>query len=550
MAKVLVADGAMGTEILRARLTSADYGGHDGCHDYLSLTRPDLIEAVHRRYLEVGCRAIETNSFGAHPLVLADHGLADEALAVARAAAQVARTAADGFPGAIVLGSMGPGSKLPSLGHVSFNELRRGYAKQAEGLLQGGADRILIETCQDLLQAKAAVLGTRDADPAAHIIVHFTVETTGTMLLGTETPAAAASLLALGVDGIGLNCATGPAEMSEHLRVLAEMADVPVSVMPNAGLPTIGADGEAHYALSPTELADWLERYVREYGLAMVGGCCGTTPAHLAAVVERLGAVSTTKAVPDAVAPAARTRLGSTGLVASLYQAVPLRQELSYLAVGERTNANGSKAFREAMLAGDVAACAQVARAQAATGAHVLDLSVDYVGRDSVADMASVAGALATASTLPIMIDSTDPAVIKTALEHLGGRSLVNSVNFEDRERFEAITDLAVEHGAAVVALTIDESGQARTAAAKTALAKRLIKELTARGVALADIIVDPLTFPIGTGQEETRRDGLETLAAIKALREEFPDVHLMLGVSNVSFGLAAGARVVLNSVF
>jgi 5-methyltetrahydrofolate--homocysteine methyltransferase len=591
VAEVLVADGGMGTELLRAGLTARDYQGREGCHDFLSVTRPDVVESVHRAYLAVGCQALETNSFGAHPLVLEDYGLADRAGQIAAAAARAARRAVDQAATsgsghrALVLGSMGPGSKLPSLGHAAFAELRRGYAVQAAGLLEGGADRILVETCQDLLQAKAAVLGARDADSAAHVTVHFTVETTGTMLLGTETPAAAASLLCLGVDGIGLNCATGPAEMSEHLRVLAELADVPVSVMPNAGLPTIGPDGEARYALSPEELADWLERFVRDYGLAMVGGCCGTTPAHLAAVVARLGAHGFA-AVPDAVRPGGGTGsarvggrtggllalggladgigggtdgigglaggagTGSAGTVASLYQAVPLSQELTYLAVGERTNANGSKAFREAMLAGDLDACVQIARGQAAAGAHVLDVSVDYVGRDGVADMAAVAGALATASTLPVMIDSTDPAVIRTALEHLGGRSLVNSVNFEDPERFEAITALVVEHGAAVVALTIDEGGQARTAAEKVAVARRLIGELTGRGVALADIVVDPLTFPIGTGQEETRRDALETLGALSALRAEFPPVHLMLGVSNVSFGLAPAARVALNSVF
>jgi 5-methyltetrahydrofolate--homocysteine methyltransferase len=602
---VLVADGAMGTEILRAGLTADDYQGHEGCHDFLSVSRPDLIESIHRAYLAVGCGAVETNSFGAHPLTLAEHGLADRAGEVAEAAARAARRAVEAAGGgALVLGSMGPGSKLPSLGHTSFGELRRGYAVQAAGLLTGRADRILIETCQDLLQAKAAVLGARDADRSAHITVHFTVETTGSMLLGTETPAAAASLLALGVDGIGLNCATGPAEMSHHLRVLAEIADVPVSVMPNAGLPTIGADGEARYDLTPDQLADWLARFAAEYGLAMVGGCCGTTPAHMRAVVARLDALGApdtlagrdrgadgvggiggpaggleggrtdagrarrhvrggrarklSEAQPRRQAPCAEPRrqapcagrAGSAGTVASLYQAVALRQDGSYLAVGERTNANGSKAFRDAMTAGDLEACVQIARDQAAAGAHVLDLSVDYVGRDSAADMAALAGALATASTLPIMIDSTDPAVIRAALEHLGGRSLINSVNFEDPERFEAVCDLAVEHGAALVALTIDESGQARTAAQKVAVAKRLISALRARGIKLADIIVDPLTFPIGTGQEETRRDALETLAALRALRDEFPEIHLMLGVSNVSFGLDPAARVVLNSVF
>jgi 5-methyltetrahydrofolate--homocysteine methyltransferase len=571
--ELLVADGAMGTEILRAGLTAADYAGRDGCHDYLSVTRPDLIEQIHRRYLEAGCQAVETNSFGAHPLTLADYGLEAEASAVGRAAAAAARRAAagSGQPGALVLGSMGPGSRLPSLGHATFQELRSGYAQLAEGLAEGGADRFLIETCQDLLQAKAAVLGARDAAPELPITVHFTVETSGTMLLGTEPPAAVAALVALGIDGIGLNCATGPAEMSEHLRQLAELVDIPVSVMPNAGLPVIDDSGEAHYSLGPEALADWLERYVHEYGLAMVGGCCGTTPEHLAAVVRRLKGVCVAEAtygVPYRAASGATqsgetlgkpgpsrqaggiSRPGAAGIVSSLYQAVPLTQETSYLVVGERTNANGSKLFRDALLAGDIDACMEVARSQAGAGAHVLDVSVDYVGRDGVADMADMTAALATGSTLPVMIDSTEPAVIRSALEHLGGRSLINSVNFEDPDRFEQIADLAVEHGAAVVALAIDEQGQARTAERKVAVARRLIEALAAKGLGAADVIVDPLTFPIGTGQAETRRDALETIEAIKQIRAEFPQAHIMLGISNVSFGLNPAARVVLNSVF
>jgi 5-methyltetrahydrofolate--homocysteine methyltransferase len=534
----------MGTEILRTKLTPADYEDHTGCHEWLNLSRPDLIQDIHRRYLDAGCGAIETNTFGAHPLTLADHGLADQAFRLCEAGARLARAAAG--PGALVFGSMGPGSKLPSLGHTSFDALRQGYRTMAEGLLQGGADRLLIETCQDLLQAKAAVLGARDADAAAHITVHVTIESTGTMLLGTETAAAAVALLALGIDGIGLNCATGPAEMSEHLRVLAALSDVPVSVMPNAGLPTIGPDGEATYDLTPTDLADWLERFVDLYGVTMVGGCCGTTPAHLAAVVARLAG----RAVPDAVRGP-----GAIGQVSSLYQAVQLRQETSYLAVGERANANGSRVFREALLAGDLDACVQVARDQAAAGAHVLDLSVDYVGRDGVADMARVAAALATASTLPVMIDSTSPAVVQAALEHLGGRCLVNSVNFEDGDkpgsRFDQVARLARQHGAAVVGLTIDENGQARTAEKKVSVAKRLIRRLVDDyDFALSDIVIDPLTFPIGTGQAEARGDAMETLRAVGMLREQYPDVHLMLGVSNVSFGLAPAARVVLNSEF
>jgi 5-methyltetrahydrofolate--homocysteine methyltransferase len=442
---------------------------------------------------------------------------------------------------------MGPGTKLPTLGHVRFATLRDAYQDNAAGLLRGGVDAIVIETCQDLLQAKAAIIGAKRAMSAAGaevvLIASVTIETTGAMLLGTEIGAALAALEPLGADLIGLNCATGPAEMSEHLRHLAGHSPVPLSCMPNAGLPVLTADG-ARYPLTPAGLADAHESFAAEFGLALVGGCCGTTPEHMAAVVDRVRARPVTRRRP-------RTEPG----VSSLYQHVPFRQDTAFLAIGERTNANGSKAFREALIAGRFDDCVETARQQTRDGAHLLDVCVDYVGRDGTADMAEVASRLATASTLPLVLDSTEPGVIQAGLEMLGGRAVVNSVNYEDGDgpgsRIAAVMPLVVEHGAAVVALTIDEQGQARTAEWKLAVATRLIEDLTGNwGMRVSDIIMDCLTFPISTGQEETRRDALETIEAIRAVKQRYPDVQTTLGISNVSFGLNPAARAVLNSVF
>ena len=451
-----------------------------------------------------------------------------------------------------MLGSIGPGTKLPTLGHVTFAVLRDSYFENAAGLLRGGADALIIETCPDLLQAKAAIIGAKRAiaavAPHAPLIVQVTIETTGTMLLGSEIGAALTALEPLGIDVIGLNCATGPGEMSEHLRYLAAHSSIPISCEPNAGLPELTSDG-AYYPLTPVELADAHERFVSEFGLSLVGGCCGTTPGHIAALVERLGTRR-----PGGRPVKARRPRREPG-VASLYSHVPFRQDTAFLAIGERTNANGSKAFRDAMIADKYEDCVAIARNQTRDGAHLLDVCVDYVGRDGVADMREIAGRLASAATLPLMLDSTEPPVIEAGLELIGGRSVVNSVNYEDGDgpdsRFARVMPIIREHGAAVVALTIDERGQARTAQWKVEVAARLIEDLTGNwGMRQSDIIVDCLTFPISTGQEETRRDALETIGAITALKRRYPDVQTTLGVSNVSFGLKPVARAVLNSVF
>jgi 5-methyltetrahydrofolate--homocysteine methyltransferase len=549
--RVVIADGAMGTMLQAANPSLEDFQGHEGCNEILNITRPDVVASVHDAYLEVGVDAIETNTFGANWANLAEYGIEDRIYELARAGAEIARKSADSFSTAdkprFVLGSLGPGTKLPTLGHTTYAHLKSAYEVASRGLIDGGSDALLIETTQDLLQAKAAVNGARAAiqsvDRDIVLIAQVTVETTGTMLLGSEIGAALNALEPLDIDLIGLNCATGPAEMSEHLRYLAKNSRVQISVMPNAGLPILGPDG-ASYPLSPDELATALDTFVADYGLSLIGGCCGTTPAHLAAVVTKLHSKS------------AKVReISAEPGVASLYQYVPFEQDKTYLAIGERTNANGSKAFREALVAEDWQSCVEIARDQIRDGAHLLDLSVDYVGRDGAKDMHEIASRFATASTLPIMLDSTEPQVIQAGLEALGGRCVINSVNYEDGDgpssRFARMMPLVKEHGAAVVALTIDEEGQARTAEWKLRVAERLIADLTGKwGIAIGDIMIDALTFPIATGQEETRRDGLETIEAIRELKRRHPQVQTTLGVSNVSFGLNPAARVVLNSVF
>ncbi|MFB7126710.1 methionine synthase [Kitasatospora sp. NPDC056273] len=550
--RVVVADGAMGTMLQAQDPTLEDFQNLEGCNEVLNITRPDIVRSVHEAYFAVGVDCVETNTFGANFSALGEYEIAERIFELSESGARIAREAADAHAAADgrtrwVLGSIGPGTKLPTLGHAPYETLRDGFQQNAAGLIAGGADALLVETSQDLLQTKAAILGSKRALAEAGldlpVLVQVTVETTGTMLLGSEIGAALTALEPLGVDYIGLNCATGPAEMSEHLRYLAKNARIGLSCMPNAGLPVLGKDG-AHYPLSPAELADAHDVFTREYGLSLVGGCCGTTPEHLRQVVERVQG-----------RPIAPRDPRPEPSAASLYQAVPFRQDTSYLAIGERTNANGSKKFRESMLAGDWQACVEIARDQIRDGSHLLDLCVDYVGRDGVADMKEIAGRLATASTLPIVLDSTEPQVLRAGLEALGGRAVLNSVNYEDGNapdsRFGRIASLAREHGAGLIALTIDEEGQARTADKKVEIAERLIAELTADyGVDEGSILVDCLTFTLATGQEESRRDGIETIEAIRELKRRRPAVQTTLGLSNISFGLNPAARVVLNSVF
>ncbi|TWF96225.1 methionine synthase [Saccharopolyspora dendranthemae] len=549
--RVLVADGGMGTALQAYDLSLDDFSNLEGCNEILNVTRPDVVSSIYRGYLEAGSDAIETNTFGANWANLAEYDIPERIRELAEVGSRLAREAADEFSTPdrkrFVLGSMGPGTKLPTLGHAPYAKLRDAYYEQALGMLDGGIDVFLVETSQDLLQTKASIVGAKRAmaetGQELPVIAQVTVETTGTMLVGSEIGAALTALEPLGIDLIGMNCATGPAEMSEHLRVLAQNSRIPLSVMPNAGLPELGANG-AVYPLQPDELAEALAGFVRDYGARLVGGCCGTTNDHVRAVAEAVGGTAPTVRTPEVI-PA----------ISSVYQSVPFDQDASILNVGERTNANGSKAFREAMLEERYEDCVEIAKAQTREGAHMLDLCVDYVGRDGTHDMRELASRLATASTLPIMVDSTEPDVIEAGLEELGGRCAVNSINYEDGTepggRFDRVMRMVREHGATVVVTCIDEEGQARTKDWKLRVAERMIEDLTTNwGLEESAIIIDCLVFPITTGQEEVRKDAIETIEAIKELKRLHPDVQTTLGLSNVSFGLNPAARQVLNSVF
>ena len=551
--RVLVFDGATGTNVQSRNLTAEDFGGEhfEGCNEYLNLVKPRVIEELHESFLDVGVDAIQTNTFGAFSTVLAEYDLQDQAHEIARRGAELARGVADRYSTAdrpkFVIGSVGPGTKLPSLGQIAFPVLRDSYQELIDGLLLGGVDVLLIETVQDLLQSKAAIIGARRAMDrtglAVPIMVQVTVETTGRLLVGSEIGAALTALEAMRPDVIGMNCATGPAEMIEHLRYLARHARTYLSCLPNAGLPSI-VDGHTHYDLTPEALADAHEQFVTEFGLNIVGGCCGTTPEHLRQVVERIGTR----------APAPRTPEFEPSC-SSIYSPVPFHQELAYLAIGERTNANGSKKFRESMLAGDWETCVQIAREQVKEGAHVLDVCVDYVGRDGAGDMDEIAKRFATQAALPLVFDSTEPPVMEAGLQHSGGKAILNSANLEDGEapgsRLDRVFTLAREYGAAVICLAIDEEGQARDADWKLRVCKRIYDIATERyGIEPTDLLFDMLTFPLGSGQEDLRRDGIETIEAIRRVNGELPGASTVLGLSNVSFGLKPAIRHVLNSVF
>jgi 5-methyltetrahydrofolate--homocysteine methyltransferase len=551
--RVVIFDGAAGTTFQRAELTADDYGGPDleGCHELLNVTRPELVASLHDSFLSVGCDVVETNTFGAFGVPLGEYGVADRAFEVARAGAEiaveVARSHATAEHPRWVAGSIGPGTKFPSLGQIRYRRLRDLYEIQASGLLAGGVDLFIIETQFDLLGLKAAVNGCRRAMVAAGrripVQAQVTIELTGRMLPGTEIGAAVAAIEPLGVDVMGVNCATGPSEMWEHVRYLSHVSRLPISVIPNAGLPSV-VDGEMVYDLTAAELADHHRRFVSELGVSVIGGCCGTTPEHLAAVVETCR---------DLV-PAPRDPAWEPGAT-SIYSFVPFHQDASFLIIGERTNANGSLAFRDAMLAEDVDACIKIGVEQVRESAHLVDLCVDYVGRDGTADMDNIARSFATQVAAPIVLDSTEPQVMEAGLEWIGGRAVLNSANLEDGDaegsRADRVFKLAKEHGAAVICLLIDERGQARDVEWKMAIAHRLHELAVNRyGLAPSDLIFDALTFPLSTGDADLRRDGIATIEAIRRIKAELPGVATVLGVSNCSFGLRPAARHVLNSVF
>lgn len=542
--EILIFDGACGTSIQNLSLPSAVWQGCDGCNELLNVTAPEAIETIHRDYAAAGARVLETNTFGANRLVLAEYGLEERVAEINAAAVANVRRAANHFPGTLVCGSMGPGTKLALLNQVELDTLIAAYREQAQALVAAGVDMLLLETCQDLLQIKSA-LGValevaESSGRAIPLLVSVTVETTGTLLTGSDIAAVATALEPYPLLSLGLNCATGPREMSEHIAYLARNWPGRISVMPNAGLPLL-VDGKTVYPLSPTEFAAAVRKFVTEYGVSIVGGCCGTTPAHIRAVCEELKGVK----------PAVR-QVDTRPRIASTYQAIDLQPEIPPFLVGERLNANGSKAFRESLLANDTAAMLQLAVKQESAGAMALDVCTAYAGRDECADLVSLVQALRTTAKAPLMLDSTSPECLEATLRLYPGRCLVNSINLEDGGKtLDKVCPLVKRHGAAVVALTIAESGMAMTAAEKFAVAQQIYdRAVNTHGLRPQDILFDPLTFTIGSGDATLRNSALETLEAIRLIKAGLPGVMTILGLSNISFGLSPAARKLLNSVF
>jgi 5-methyltetrahydrofolate--homocysteine methyltransferase len=548
--KIVVFDGAMGTNIQTQNLTADDFGGEhlNGCNEYLIITKPSAIEKVHADFLTAGVDVIETDSFGSAPIVLAEYHLQDRAYELNLKAAQLAKKVAREFstPGhpRYVAGSMGPTTKLPSLGHISFREMSESYYLQASGLIDGGADLLMIETCQDVLQTKACLSAVfqcfADKKVKLPVVASVTIEQTGTMLMGTEVAAALTALEPFDISVIGMNCATGPKEMSENIRYLCSNSPVPVSCIPNAGLPE-NVGGHAHYHLSPEDFSSYLTHFVKDLGVNVVGGCCGTRPDHLRALVSSVGTLS----------PRPRA-IDFTPSASCLYSTSPFHVNPAPVIVGERANANGSKKFRELLQAEDYDSIVNVGKEQVKEGAHILDLCVAYVGRNEVRDMHEAAFRYNTQVALPVMIDSTEAPVIEEALQLFAGKCVVNSINMEDgEERINTIVPLCKKYGAAVVALTIDEAGMAKTAAKKAEIAGRIHGLVVGKyGMKPRDLIFDTLTFTLGSGEEEFRKAGIETIEGIRLIKQNFPEVKTLLGVSNISFGLGAHMRHVLNSVF
>ncbi|HEV7891825.1 MAG TPA: methionine synthase [Pyrinomonadaceae bacterium] len=548
--RVVVFDGAMGTNLQVQNLSVDDYGGaqFEGCPEYLLVSKPEAIERVHAGFLEVGCDVVETDSFGGIPYVLDEYGIGHMAYELNLKAAQLARRIASDFSTKDrprwVAGSMGPGTKSPTLGHVTYQQVKDAYAVQARGLIEGGVDLLVVETCQDLLQTKATLAAVfselKRAGKRLPVFAQVTIEPWGTMLPGTEISAALTALEPFPIDVIGMNCGTGPRNMTESLRYLCENARLPVSVLPNAGLPSV-KDGKMHYDETPETFAAQVEHFARDFGTNVVGGCCGTTPAHLKLLVERVRDITPKRNVAPVV-PAA----------SSLYIQQPYTQDASFLIVGERVNASGSKKMRDLLNTEDWDGLVSLAREQEREGAHVLDVNVDFVGRDGVRDMHELASRLVTQVRIPLMFDSTEWEKMEAGLQHAGGKSILNSTNYEDGEpRFKKVVGLAQEYGASVVVGTIDEEGMARTAEGKLSIAKRAYEQATKElGLPAHDIFFDALALPISTGIEEDRRNAAETIESLRRIKAELPGCFTILGVSNVSFGLNAVSRVVLNSVF
>ncbi len=549
--RVLLFDGATGTSLQTQNLTADDFGGPhlEGCNEYLCISKPDAVRKVHYDFLEAGADIIETNSFGSTSIVLAEYDIADKAYELSRLSAELARACADEYSTPerprFVAGSIGPTTKLPSLGHIDFDTMAASFKEQIVGLVEGGCDLLCIETCQDPLQIKAALYAAmeyfEESGRRVPVIVSVTIETMGTMLMGTEISAALTTLEPYEIiTSIGMNCATGPKEMEENIRYLCQSSPKPVFVMPNAGIPeNIG--GHAHYHLTPEEMVRWMNKFIGELGVGIIGGCCGTTPAHIAALREL---IDTTARVERA--------WEFTPSVSSIYSSVPMRVDPAPLLVGERCNANGSKKFRDLLAREDYDGMVGMAKEQVREGAHVLDICVAYVGRDEKRDMVEVVRRFNTQASLPLVIDSTEVPVIEAALKLYAGRAIINSINFEEGTgKADEILTLARRFGSAVIALSIDEEGQAYSFEKKVSIAKRIRDHaVEVHGIREEDLIFDTLTFPLGAGTEDLRDSGINTINAIREVKRIMPKAKTILGVSNCSFGLSPVTRQVVNSVF
>jgi len=576
--RILVFDGAMGTQIHDRDLDlEADYHGCENCTDILTATRPDVIQDIHETYLRAGADVVETDTFGAMPHVLAEFDLQDRAYELSKAGAEIARRACDNLSTPdkprFVAGSMGPGTKLISLGQISYEDLLASYRECARGLIDGGTDLLLLETCQDLLQVRTGVQACLDALDAAGktpddvpIFVNVTIETTGTMLAGSAIEAVTAALKGLPIASLGLNCATGPTEMHDHLLHLSRRWPNHIACLPNAGLPAL-VEGQTVYPLQPKPFTKAMTRFIDELGLAVVGGCCGTTPEHIKLLSEAVAVINkesspvtesggggggAERSVTEGVSSRPITPLPPS--CTSLYSPTEFRQDNSFLIVGERCNASGSRKFKRLLEEEDWDGVVALARQQVKESSHVLDVNVDYAGRDNAADMAEVVSRLVRQVDAPLMLDSTQFATIEAGLKRAPGKCLINSANFEDgEEKFDQFCALAKRFNAGLVIGTIDEDPEhamARTADRKLAIATRAIERASRHhGLPIADLFIDPLVLPVSTGMDQDRRSALELVEGTRRIAEAFPDVQITCGLSNVSFGLSPAARQVLNSV-
>ena len=554
---IIIFDGGTGTSFQNLNLTSHHFGGDEleGCNENLVLTSPNIVEKVHNSFLEAGCHVIETNTFGASSIVLDEYNISNKAYEINKKAAQIAKKCANLYSSTntprFVAGSIGPTTKLPTLGHINFDKLKDSYEEQINGLIDGGIDLLLIETCQDVLQIKSALFASQEVIKNKNIelpiMISITMETTGTMLVGSDIASALTILEPYDIDILGLNCATGPVQMKEHIKYLAENSPFAISCIPNAGLPeNIG--GVAHYKLTPLELKMQLMNFIYDFNVQLIGGCCGTTPEHIKHLSSIIDEIVDKKIINKKLSTVKTNFIPSA---ASIYNAVPYKQDNSILIVGERLNASGSKKVRELLNEDDWDGLVSIAKQQQKENAHILDVNVDYVGRDGVKDMKEITSRLVTNINLPLMIDSTEADKMESGLKTVGGKCIINSTNYEDGDdRFNQVLNLALDYGAGIVIGTIDEDGMARTSEKKYKIAKRALIKTRSRGLADYEIFFDPLALPISTGIEEDRLNAKSTIEAISNIRKSFPDVHIILGISNISFGLSPLSRINLNSIF